>query len=80
MIFIYSFPLDDVDVTPRFKKNNKIIINEVTYWPNKVDKLASFKCPNCGEHALFMGVVYIGCAGCLNYFNETDIINANGDE
>jgi hypothetical protein len=79
LICLFQVPLDEVDATPKRKKNYKSI-TENSYFLNKVDKLAPFKCPKCGEYALFMGVVYIGCYSCLNYFNETEIIEANGDE
>jgi len=64
-------------VKPQRSIRNKPELTENSYFNNDVEKLAMFKCPICSEHQLFRGGVYIGCFGCLNYFSEKEIIEAN---
>lgn len=77
MLFVFG---DITEYHPKLKKNNKALIDESNYFLTDVDKLSCFKCPICGDHSLFRGVVYIGCFGCFNYFIEKEIIEANISE
>jgi hypothetical protein len=73
MIFLFGIP---EDVQPK-RKFNPNILTEQEYFASDVRKLEAFQCPNCHEHTLFRGGVYIGCFACLNYFGESHIIEAN---
>lgn len=74
MMFTVFIP--EETITPR-RSNRSPILTEEQYFNRDKDKLKPFKCPTCGDHELFKGGVYIGCFGCLNYFTEIEIINAN---
>lgn len=78
MMFIYQIPLDEVTISPR-RKSKSPIISEHSYWENGSESLKDLHCPNnCKPNELFKGLVYIGCRGCMSYFSEQDIIDANG--
>lgn len=72
---IFAFYLPEETYVP--SKKRKHIISEAEYFAQDVEKLQDFRCPTCKEHALFRGGVYIGCRGCLNYFDEKEIIEEN---
>ena len=74
MMFAMFIP-EEVIVKP--SKRYHHILSEVEYFNVDRQKLLGLKCPNCGEHELYRGGVYIGCTGCFCYFAELDIINAN---
>jgi len=67
IIFAYGDIKEETYSRP--KPKNKIL-SEWDYWKKDKDKLKHIACPNCGEHELFCGYVYIGCTGCLQYFKE----------
>ena len=73
MIFAFMIPEDGPQ--RNLKKYN--IMTETQYFERDRDKLSSVHCPNCKEHELFRGGVYIGCSACMNYFTELNIIEAN---
>jgi hypothetical protein len=74
MMFVFTIP----EETYRPPKRSKVpLITESNYFEHDVEKLSVFRCPNCHEHALFRGCVFIGCVGCFNYFSEKEIIEEN---
>lgn len=72
MMFVFSIPEDTYRPKKKFKNN---FID--TMYPEPDVELGMFKCPNCHEHQLFRGLVYIGCAGCICWFSEKEIIEDN---
>jgi hypothetical protein len=60
------------------RKGNKFnVVTEAGYFDVDRSKLQAFRCPQCKEHNLFRGCVYIGCTGCMSYFSEKEIIEEN---
>ena len=73
MLFIAG--IMEVDA-PR-KGNRRDPLTEAEYFAQDRVKLEGFRCPQCKEHNLFRGGVYIGCTGCMSYFSEKEIIEEN---
>lgn len=71
MMFVFNIP----EETARAPKHH--IQTETEYFARDREKLQTIHCPNCKEHELYRGGVYIGCTGCFNYFDEDEIIIAN---
>ena len=54
-------------------QNKLQIINEYDYLLKGADKLKNVVCPTCNcNNCLFMGVVFIGCRECGNFFDTKD--------
>ena len=66
------FTIPEETEKPKRKNARVLDYDESTYYTRDAEKLKDMRCPNCKEHALFRGLVYLSCRECMNYFTEKE--------